>query len=76
MGWHPSITSAIGLGCVLRSFTPGATLNWEVHGLEFVDSAVIDPTSDGLTLFTKDEQWALNYGTTSGEMGTWVAAHG
>ena len=61
-------------GCVLRSVRPDReTLRWELLGLEFVDVADVDPTSDGTDLYTADGRYALDLTKPPGQSWRWVA---
>lgn len=48
-------------GTHLRQYSPQKVLNWELVGLEFLDSADVDTSSDGLDVYTKEEHFQMNY---------------
>lgn len=48
-----------GGGTVLRSFSSTQKLQWELLGLEFVDTADADPQSDGTDVFTTEGRYTL-----------------
>ena len=43
---------------------------WHVYSNEFVDSAVFDPLSDGLSVYTDETRYAMDYSQTGGIVGT------
>ncbi|MFO5473746.1 MAG: hypothetical protein ACLBM2_07540, partial [Dolichospermum sp.] len=44
-------------GTDLRKFSPSGQLQWQLLGLIFVDNADTDPQTDGVNLFTKQEEY-------------------
>ena len=48
-------------GTHLRQYSPQKVLNWELVGLEFLDSADVDTSSDGLEVYSKEEHFQMNY---------------
>ncbi len=63
---------ADGNGTVLRSFAgDGKTLNWELLGLEFVDTADIDPASDGADVYSDFHHYRLDADAPAGKDSTW-----
>ena len=48
-----------GGGTVLRAFSPSQKPQWELLGLEFVDTADADPQSDGTDVFTTEGRYTL-----------------
>jgi len=55
-------------GTELRKFDSTAQHNpvWEKFGLEFVDTADADPSSDGADLFTRQTHYTMNYAAQPG----------
>ena len=53
-----------GGGSVLESYAPNKTLNWQLLGLEFIDCADVDPSSEN-DVFTKEEHFAMDYTKTT-----------
>ena len=60
-------------GTVLRAFSPGHALKWEVLGLEFLDVADHLPGSNGHDLFTADDRYAFDPSALPGQGWSWVA---
>lgn len=60
-------------GTVLRAFSPEKGLKWELLGLEFVDVADVDTTSDGRRLYSADEQYDFDPKGFPGLDWKWVA---
>lgn len=48
-------------GAVLRQYKPNGELSWELLGLEFLDTADVDPYSQGQDVYTKDSHYVINY---------------
>lgn len=59
-----------GGGVVLESYTADGILNWRLFGLEFVDCADVDPSSD-MDVYTKEEHFILDYSKPTGEQWTY-----
>ena len=53
-----------GGGSVLESYAPNKTLNWQLLGLEFVDNADVDPSSEN-DVYTKEEHFVMDYTKTT-----------
>lgn len=53
-------------GTDLRKFSP-SRLQWQLLGLHFVDNADVDPLSDGVDVFTKQEHFVMDYSKPSGK---------
>jgi len=66
MGPDPDSTK-YGTGLVLQSYSPSQQLNWELLGLEFVDNADVDPTSDGQDVYTKNEHFRMDFSKPGGQ---------
>ena len=49
------------MGTVLRKFTPGGKLVWELYGHFFVDVACADPATDGRDVWGIQEHYILDY---------------
>ena len=60
-------------GTDLRKFSPSGQLQWQLLGLIFVDNADTDPQTDGVNLFTKQEQYVMDYSKPAGKQWTYKA---
>ncbi|WP_099073274.1 hypothetical protein [Nostoc linckia] len=60
-------------GTDLRKFAPSGKLLWRSLGLIFVDNADADPKTDGVDLFTKQEQYQMDYSKAAGKQWTYKA---
>ncbi|MBV9868027.1 MAG: hypothetical protein JO316_21940 [Abitibacteriaceae bacterium] len=60
-----------GGGTVLESYRPNGSLNWRLHGLEFVDMADVDPAAD-TEMSTKEEHFHLDYSRPRGQEWTYA----
>ncbi|MBX9259446.1 hypothetical protein H1Q63_36950 [Desmonostoc muscorum CCALA 125] len=60
-------------GTDLRKFAPSGKLMWRSLGLIFVDNADADPKTDGVDLFTKQEQYQMDYSKPAGKQWTYKA---
>lgn len=60
-------------GTDLRKFSPSGKLQWQLLGLIFVDNADTDPKSDGRTVFTKHEEYWMDYSKPAGKQWTYKA---
>lgn len=60
-------------GTDLRKFSSSGKLLWKLQGLMFVDNADADPKSDGLHLFTKQEQFLMDFSKPAGKQWTYKA---
>ncbi|QOV22142.1 NHL repeat-containing protein [Anabaenopsis elenkinii] len=60
-------------GTDLRKFSSSGKLLWQLMGLMFVDNADADPTSDGVRLFTKQEEFLMDYSQPVGKQWTYKA---
>ncbi|MEH2068943.1 MAG: hypothetical protein V7K47_12410 [Nostoc sp.] len=60
-------------GTDLRKFAPSGKLLWRSLGLIFVDNADADPKTDGIDLFTKQEQYQMDYSKSAGKQWTYKA---
>lgn len=54
-------------GVDLRKFSQLGKLEWQLLGLIFVDNADTDPQTDGLNIFTKQEEYTMDYNKSAGE---------
>lgn len=54
-------------GAILRKYDANKNLQWQLSGLEFLDTADVDPQSDGLDVYTKDEHFVINYSELQGQ---------
>jgi len=64
--------SSGGDGSVLRQFRPNAkggwdTPGWELNGLNFVDSVVTDPDTDGVSVYSHSRRFVMDYAQPSGQ---------
>ncbi|WP_353932243.1 hypothetical protein WJM97_06565 [Okeanomitos corallinicola TIOX110] len=60
-------------GTDLRKFSSSGKLEWQLLGLTFMDNADTDPESDGVNLFTKHEQYLMDYSKPAGKQWTYKA---
>lgn len=60
-------------GTDLRKFSPSGKQIWQLLGLFFVENADADPKSDGLSVFTKQEEFAMDYSKPAGKQWTYKA---
>ncbi|MBD2444403.1 hypothetical protein H6G25_14635 [Dolichospermum sp. FACHB-1091] len=60
-------------GTDLRKFSPSGQIQWQLLGLIFVDNADTDPQTDGVNLFTKQEQYVMDYSKPAGKQWTYKA---
>ncbi|MEA5575252.1 hypothetical protein [Anabaena sp. UHCC 0451] len=60
-------------GTDLRKFSSSGKLQWQLLGLIFVDNADTDPKSDGVNLFTKHEEYLMDYSKPAGKQWTYKA---
>ncbi len=60
-------------GTDLRKFSPSGKLLWQLLGLMFVDNADADSKTDGVDVFTKQEQFLMDYGKSAGKQWTYKA---
>ncbi|MFM2062175.1 MAG: hypothetical protein RLZZ507_1845 [Cyanobacteriota bacterium] len=60
-------------GTDLRKFSSSGKLQWQLLGLIFVDNADTDPKSDGVNLFTKHEEYLIDYSKPAGKKWTYKA---
>lgn len=55
-------------GCSdLRAFNPDGSLRWRAKGLLFVNSAVVDPNSDGTIIYTSYYKFKMDYSKPAGQ---------
>jgi hypothetical protein len=57
-------------GTILRKFAPDGKLVWEMNGLHFLDSAVVDPDSDGAHVYAGEEHYVMDYTQPPGKQAT------
>jgi hypothetical protein len=60
-------------GTDLRKFSPSGKQQWQLLGLIFTDNADTDPQSDGIDVFTKHEQYLMDYSKPVGKQWTYKA---
>ena len=60
-------------GTDLRKFSPSGQIEWQLLGLIFVDNADTDPQTDGVNVFTKQEQYVMDYSKPAGKEWTYKA---
>lgn len=58
-------------GVDLRSFSASGKLQWKLLGLQFVDNADVDPATNGLNVYTKNERFAMDYSKPPGKEATY-----
>ncbi|MBR8838138.1 MAG: hypothetical protein DSM106950_30090 [Stigonema ocellatum SAG 48.90 = DSM 106950] len=58
-------------GVDLKKFSPSGALQWQLLGLEFVDNADVDATTDGVDVFTKHEHFVMDYTKPAGKQWTY-----
>ncbi|MBW4645965.1 MAG: hypothetical protein KME23_23740 [Goleter apudmare HA4340-LM2] len=58
-------------GTDLRKFSPSGKLLWRLLGLFFVDNADVDPKTDGIDVFAKQEHFVMNYSQPAGKQWTY-----
>ncbi|MBD2384428.1 hypothetical protein [Cylindrospermum sp. FACHB-282] len=58
-------------GTDLRQFSSSGKQQWQLLGLIFVDNADVDPQTDGIDVFTKQEQYLMNYSQPAGKQWTY-----
>ena len=58
-------------GADLRKFSPEGRMQWQLLGLQFLDSADADPSTDGVDIFTKDEHFVMDYSKANGREGSY-----
>ncbi|MTJ06735.1 hypothetical protein [Anabaena sp. UHCC 0204] len=60
-------------GTDLRKFSLSGQIQWQLLGLIFVDNADTDPKTDGVHLFTKQEEYVMDYSKPPGKDWTYKA---
>ena len=60
-------------GTDLRKFSSSGKIEWQLLGLIFVDNADTDPQTDGVNVFTKQEQYVMDYSKPAGKEWTYKA---
>lgn len=60
-------------GTDLRKFSPSGAMQWRLLGLQFVDNADVDPKTDGKEVYTKQEQFVMDYTKPSGKQWSYKA---
>ena len=65
------VNSGFHGGTDLRKFSPARKLQWQLLSLHFVDNADIDPQTDGLDVFAKQERFSMNYSKPVGKQWTY-----
>jgi hypothetical protein len=64
-----------GNGTVLRAFNPAGRMLWELLALEFVDTVVVDPASDGADAYSDFHHYRLDLAKPAGQEWSWVGRH-
>jgi hypothetical protein len=64
------VASTVG-GAEIRAFSSTGILQWHLQGLEFIDTAVADPATDGLDVYTKRQHFTMDYSQSNGKEATW-----
>lgn len=60
------------MGTVLRKFSPGGELLWELYGHFFVDVVAADPKTDGRDVWGVQEHYTMDYSQPPGREAKWV----
>ena len=60
-----------GGGTVLESYDEDIKPLWRLNGLAFVDTADVDPASDGVHVYTKDKHFVMDFGKSKGQEATY-----
>ncbi|MDJ0732509.1 MAG: hypothetical protein QNJ47_00230 [Nostocaceae cyanobacterium] len=58
-------------GTDLRKLSPSGKLQWRLLGLHFVDNADVDPQTDGVEVFAKQERFLMDYRKGAGKQWTY-----
>lgn len=58
-------------GVDLRKFSPSGKLQWKLLGLQFLDNADVDPQTNGLDVYTKNERFAMDFSKSAGKEATY-----
>ena len=58
-------------GVDLRKFSPSGKLQWKLLGLQFLDNADVDPATNGLDVYTKNERFSMDYSKSKGKEATY-----
>jgi len=58
-------------GVDLRKFSASGKLQWKLLGLQFIDNADLDPATDGLNVYTKNERFVMDYSKQAGKEATY-----
>ncbi|MBC7981231.1 MAG: hypothetical protein H7Y36_11775 [Armatimonadetes bacterium] len=61
----PEVNGSQGAGCLIESYKPDGSRNWQVHGLEFVDGGDFVPNTDGGQIYSKYTRYAMDYTKTA-----------
>lgn len=61
------VNSGLHGGTDLRKFSPSGKLQWQLLGLHFVDNVDINPLTDGLDVFAKQEHFRMDYSKPVGK---------
>jgi hypothetical protein len=54
-------------GTDIRKFSSTGKMQWRLLGLHFLDNADVDPSSDGSSVFTKEERFVMDYSKPAGQ---------
>jgi hypothetical protein len=54
-------------GTDIRKFSATGKMQWRLLGLHFLDNADVDPSSDGSSIFTKEERFVMDYSKPPGQ---------
>ncbi|AFY55048.1 hypothetical protein Riv7116_2540 [Rivularia sp. PCC 7116] len=58
-------------GVDLRKFSASGKLQWKLLGLQFLDNADVDPATNGLSVYTKNERFAMDFSKQAGKEATY-----
>jgi hypothetical protein len=69
-GLRPNVDTSEMISTSIRSFTSSGSLNWQLYCNSFVDTGVIDPTTDGADVYTKNIHYKLDLSQAIGSQVT------
>lgn len=71
-GMAPDVDPSKTISTSIRSFTSSGVLNWNLYTNEFVSAGVIDPTTNGEDVYTKNAHYKLDLTKAIGSQATYV----
>lgn len=63
--------SVAGGGTILESYDEDIKRLWRLEGLAFIDTADVDPASDGVNVYTKDKHFVMDFSKSKGQEATY-----